>query len=102
MSAMSVCHRPRSLAGVVLVAMISLLPTAVFAQASPFLVGANSMVANLQAWLAPLAVLLMIVLAFFALSNRMSWGWALSVMLGIVLGFGAPQIVGWIRGMAGV
>ena len=102
MSAWLVVFRSRSQVAVVWLGVVALMPVVAFAQASPFLVGANSMVANLQAWLAPLAVLLMIVLAFFAMSNRLSWSWALSLMLGIVLGFGAPQIVGWVRGMAGV
>jgi type IV secretion system protein VirB2 len=42
------------------------------------------------------------VLGGLAMANRMSWGWALGAILGISIGFGAPQIVTWVRGMFGV
>ena len=102
MSALPVLYRPKPLVRIAIVGVVSLVPAAAFAQASPFLVGANSLVANAQAWLAPFAVLGILIVAFFAMSNRMSWSWALSLMLGIVLGFGSPQIVAWIRAMFGV
>jgi type IV secretory pathway VirB2 component (pilin) len=81
---------------------LSTLPVQAFAQASPFLTGANSLVLNLQAWLTPVAVLLLIGAAFFAMANRISWAWPLSIMLGIVIGFGAPQLVAWVRGLFAV
>ncbi len=80
----------------------ALLPLQALAQASPWLTGANSMVTNAQAWLTPFAVLLLIGAAFFAMANRISWAWPLSIMAGIVIGFGANQIVGWVRGMFSV
>lgn len=82
--------------------LLMLVPDLAWAQASPFMTGADSLVTNLQAWLTPIAVLLLIVLAFFAMANQISWGWPLSVMLGIVVGFGAPQIVAWVRAMFAV
>lgn len=82
--------------------VVSCWPLQALAQASPFLTGANSLVTNLQAWLTPVAVLLLIGAAFFAMANRISWAWPLSIMAGIVIGFGAPQLVGWVRGMFAV
>jgi type IV secretion system protein VirB2 len=37
-----------------------------------------------------------------AMANRMSWGWCIGAILGIGIGFGAPQIVTWARGLFGV
>lgn len=34
--------------------------------------------------------------------NKVSWWWAAAAGLGLILVFGAPQIVAWVRGMAGV
>jgi type IV secretion system protein VirB2 len=42
------------------------------------------------------------VLGGMAMANRVSWGWCLAAILGICIGFGAPQIVTWVRGMFGV
>lgn len=81
---------------------LTVLPASVWAQGSPWLTGANSLVANLQAWAAPIAVLAIMFLAFLAMASRMSWGTALSVMVAIVLLFGAPQVVVWVRGMFAV
>jgi type IV secretion system protein VirB2 len=79
-----------------------LVPVASFAQASPFLTGAEALQTNIYAWLAPLAIIAIIVLGILAMAGRISWGVAGSVMVGVVIAFGAPQIVTWIRGMAGV
>lgn len=79
-----------------------LLPAASFAQTSPFLTGAEALQTNIYAWLAPLAIIAIIVLGILAMAGRISWGVAGSVMVGVVIAFGAPQIVTWIRGMAGV
>jgi hypothetical protein len=46
--------------------------------------------------------ILVMVLGGMAMANRMSWGWCLGAILGIAIGFGAPQIVTWVRGMFGV
>ena len=72
------------------------------AQASPFMTGATSLQANLLAWLTPVAIILVMVLGGMAMANRMSWGWCIGAILGIAIGFGAPQIVTWVRGMFGV
>jgi type IV secretion system protein VirB2 len=77
-------------------------PDLAMAQASPFLSGATSLQANILAWLTPVAIILVMVLGGLAMANRMSWGWALGAILGISIGFGAPQIVTWVRGMFGV
>ena|ERR1700744_4685033 len=86
---------------VLLVALIG-SPEIAMAQASPFLSGATSLQANILAWLTPVAIILVMVLGGLAMANRMSWGWALGAILGISIGFGAPQIVTWVRGMFGV
>jgi type IV secretion system protein VirB2 len=78
------------------------LPGLAMAQASPFMTGATSLQTNLLAWLTPIAIILVMVLGGMAMANRMSWGWCLGAILGIAIGFGAPQIVSWVRGMFGV
>jgi type IV secretion system protein VirB2 len=77
-------------------------PELAMAQASPFLTGATSLQTNLLAWLTPIAIILVMVLGGLAMANRVSWGWCLGAILGIAVGFGAPQIVTWVRGMFGV
>jgi type IV secretion system protein VirB2 len=72
------------------------------AQASPFMTGATSLQTNILAWLTPVAIILVMVLGGMAMANRMSWGWCIGAILGIAIGFGAPQIVTWVRGMFGV
>src|ERR1700682_5674505 len=79
-----------------------LTPALTFAQASPFLTGANSLQTNILAWLTPLAIILIMVLGGMAMANRMSWGWCMGAIIGIAISFGAPQIVIWVRGMFGV
>jgi type IV secretion system protein VirB2 len=82
--------------------IVMLLPQFAFAQASPFLTGATSLQTNILAWLTPVAIILIMVLGGMAMANRMSWGWCIGAILGVAIGFGAPQIVTWIRGMFGV
>jgi type IV secretion system protein VirB2 len=77
-------------------------PDLAMAQASPFMTGATSLQTNLLAWLTPVAIILVMVLGGMAMANRVSWGWCLGAILGIAIGFGAPQIVTWVRGMFGV
>ena len=77
-------------------------PELAMAQASPFMTGATSLQSNLLAWLTPVAIILVMVLGGMAMANRMSWGWCIGAILGIAIGFGAPQIVTWVRGMFGV
>jgi type IV secretory pathway VirB2 component (pilin) len=81
---------------------VLLLPQLAFAQASPFLTGANSLQTNILAWLTPVAIILVMVLGGMAMANRMSWGWCIGAIIGIAIAFGAPQIVTWVRGMFGV
>ena len=84
-----------------LVAMIC-APDLSLAQTSPFMTGASSLQTNILAWLTPVAIILVMVLGGMAMANRMSWGWCIGAILGIAIGFGAPQIVTWVRGMFGV
>ncbi len=53
---------------------LTVLPASVLAQASPWLTGANSLVDNLQAWAAPIAVLAIMFLAFLAMASRIVLG----------------------------
>ena len=69
---------------------------------SPFMTGASALQTNILAWLTPVAIILVMVLGGMAMANRMSWGWCIGAILGIAIGFGAPQIVTWVRGMFGV
>jgi len=85
-----------------LAALLLLSPEFAMAQASPFLTGANSLQANILAWATPIAVILVMVLGFMAMTNRISWGWPIGAVIGIAIIFGAPQIVTWIRGMFAV
>jgi type IV secretion system protein VirB2 len=77
-------------------------PDLAWAQASPFMTGASSLQTNILAWLTPVAIILVMVLGGMAMANRVSWGWCIGAILGIAIGFGAPQIVTWVRGMFGV
>ena len=85
-----------------LVVMLTATPDLAMAQASPFMTGATALQTNLLAWLTPVAIILVMVLGGMAMANRMSWGWCIGAILGIAIGFGAPQIVTWVRGMFGV
>jgi type IV secretion system protein VirB2 len=90
------------LAAIMLSAAALFAPDLAAAQASPFMTGASSLQTNLLAWLTPVAIILVMVLGGMAMANRMSWGWCIGAILGIAIGFGAPQIVTWVRGMFGV
>jgi len=84
-------------------ALAMCLPEAALADTtSPFMTGATSLQTNILAWLTPVAIILVMVLGGMAMANRMSWGWCIGAILGIAIGFGAPQIVTWVRGMFGV
>ena len=85
-----------------LVLFAVITPDLAMAQASPFMTGATALQTNLLAWLTPVAIILVMVLGGMAMANRMSWGWCIGAILGIAIGFGAPQIVTWVRGMFGV
>ena len=73
-----------------------------FAQSSPFATGAAAFQSNLLAILSPIAVIAVMGLGVGAWFNRISWSWAAGGAMGILLVFGAPQVVSWIRGLAGV
>jgi len=106
----SAVHHPRShrfslrqlLPPLLLVVLVIGTPDLAMAQASPFMTGATALQTNLLAWLTPVAIILVMVLGGMAMANRMSWGWCIGAILGIAIGFGAPQIVTWVRGMFGV
>jgi len=81
------------------------MPELVWAQVAgggPFSTGAANFQSNLLTILAPIAVIGVMVIGVAAWFNKISWGWAAAAAGGLVLVFGAPQIVAWIRGMAGV
>ena len=83
----------------------ALIPlTAAFAQtqSSPFATGANALQTNFLTILTPIAVIAVMALGVAAWFNRISWNWAAGGALGILLVFGAPQVVTWVRGLAGV
>ena len=98
------CISSRTRAGVAILfcAMLLAVPDIALAQESPFLTGAESLQSNILAWATPIAVILVMVLGFMAMSNRISWGWPIGAIIGIAVIFGAPQIVTWIRGMFAV
>jgi uncharacterized protein YacL len=52
--------------------MLALIPQFAFAQASPFLTGANALQTNILAWLTPLAIILIMVLGGMAMANRIA------------------------------
>jgi type IV secretion system protein VirB2 len=91
-----------SVAVVVLLGALWLLPDLAFAQASPFMTGATALQTNILAWLTPVAIILVMVLGAMAMANRISWGWCIAAILGIAISFGSTQIVTWVRGMFGV
>jgi len=82
--------------------MLSCVATAVFAQTSPFATGATAFQSNFLTILTPVAVIAVMALGVAAWFNRISWNWAAGGAIGILLVFGAPQIVAWVRGLAGV
>jgi type IV secretion system protein VirB2 len=94
--------RVRIATAVLLCVALLAVPDITFAQESPFLTGAESLQSNILAWATPIAVILVMVLGFMAMSNRISWGWPIGAIIGIAVIFGAPQIVTWIRGMFAV
>jgi len=97
-----IAQHTRTAIALVLIAMTLLSPELAFAQASPFLTGATSLQTNILAWATPIAVILVMVLGFMAMANRISWGWPIAAIVGIAIIFGAPQIVTWIRDMFAV
>jgi type IV secretion system protein VirB2 len=85
-----------------LAALLALNASYAAAQASPFSVGAAAFQNNFLTILTPIAVIAVMALGVGAWFNRISWSWAAGGAMGILLVFGAPQIVAWVRGLAGV
>jgi len=83
-------------------AVILVLPSTAFAQASPFDTGASSLVSFALTIATPIAILIVIGLAIAAAVGRIAWGWVIGAIIGIAAIFGSPQIVAWIRSMFGV
>jgi type IV secretion system protein VirB2 len=82
--------------------LIALQIAPAYAQTSPFATGAAAFQTNFLTILTPIAVIAVMALGVGAWFNRISWSWAAGGALGILLVFGAPQIVSWVRGLAGV
>ncbi len=72
------------------------------AQSSPFATGASAFQTSFLTILTPIAVIAVMALGVAAWFNRISWSWAAGGAVGILLVFGAPQVVSWVRGLAGV
>jgi type IV secretion system protein VirB2 len=83
-------------------AIVALTATPAFGQSSPFATGAAAFQTNFLTILTPVAVIAVMALGVAAWFNRISWGWAAGGALGILLVFGAPQVVAWVRALAGV
>ena len=66
--------RPAYIAPLLALVALGWMPE-VWAQASPFMTGANSLQTNILAWLTPIAIILVMVLGVMAMANRISWGW---------------------------
>ncbi len=81
---------------------LAMTATSAWAQSSPFATGATAFQTNLLTILTPVAVIAVMGLGVGAWFNRISWSWAAGGALGILLVFGAPQVVSWVRGLAGV
>ena len=95
--------QPARIGRIWLLSLISaVLPTAAWAQASPFDTGANSLVTFALTIATPIAVLIVIGLAIAAAVGKISWGWVIGALVGIAAIFGAPQIVAWLRALFGV
>ena len=85
-----------------LLATLACSASPVIAQTSPFATGATAFQSNFLTILTPVAVIAVMALGVAAWFNRISWNWAAGGAIGILLVFGAPQIVAWVRGLAGV
>jgi len=88
--------------GTPILVTLSCFATAAVAQTSPFATGATAFQSNFLTILTPVAVIAVMALGVAAWFNRISWNWAAGGAIGILLVFGAPQIVAWVRGLAGV
>jgi type IV secretion system protein VirB2 len=87
---------------IALASFLAFSSATVLAQTSPFSTGATAFQTNFLTILTPVAVIAVMTLGVAAWFNRISWSWAAGGALGILLVFGAPQVVSWVRGLAGV
>jgi type IV secretion system protein VirB2 len=87
---------------IALSALLSSFAIPALAQSSPFATGASAFQTNFLTILTPVAVIAVMALGVAAWFNRISWSWAAGGAMGILLVFGAPQVVSWVRGLAGV
>jgi len=94
-------NRPVECCSAVAAALL-VLATDAWAQSSPFAAGANAFQTSFLTILTPVAVIAVMALGVSAWFNRISWSWATGGAIGILLVFGAPQVVSWVRGLAGV
>ena len=65
------------------------VPARVFAQ-SP---GGPSSGADFLAWLAPIAIIPVVILAALAMVGRVSWAWFMGAILGLAIISSAPELV---------
>ncbi len=89
-------------AALVTTLVLAYAASSAWGQSSPFATGATAFQTNLLTILSPIAVIAVMGLGVGAWFNRISWSWAAGGAMGILLVFGAPQVVSWIRGLAGV
>lgn len=82
-----------------LMALLLASPLLVNAQGrdSPFARGLSGIQSDFYAWMTPIAIIAVMVVALLALAHRISGTVCAALIVGIVLGFGAPQIVVWVR-----
>jgi type IV secretion system protein VirB2 len=85
-----------------LAALLSALVPSMAHAGSPFATGATAAQTNLLAILTPISVIAVMGSGVMAWFGKISWLWFVGVIIGTICVFGGPQIVTWIRGMAGV
>lgn len=89
------------LLGVCVLGICLLAPDLAFA-ASPFGAGANTMKADIIAFLTPIIGIGIIVLGVFCAFGKINWMWFVGALFGIILIYGHEQIINWVRGAFGV
>lgn len=69
---------------------------------NPFATGTTASQGAILTILTPISVVAVMTTGALAWFGKISWWWLVAVVVGTVMVFGAPQIVTWIRGLAGV
>jgi type IV secretion system protein VirB2 len=82
--------------------LLSVLVPSLAQAGSPFATGATAAQTNLLAILTPVSAIAVMGSGVLAWFGKISWLWFVGVIIGTICVFGGPQIVAWIRGMAGV